>query len=493
MNYSEQQQFFNRSRIWAAGFTILLIAISAACMIAAGTLNRPTAIAFALIVIATAISLAYTPNYLHLTANPQKRPRWQIKIRWRLAALTLIVGLCLVPWGRGDMVVVAVAACIAGATLLAKKSVPASYFSAYFWVTDFLLLAVLLLAVQLDLLIAAALLAAAAHLSILVCEKNLFGWASAVATADGVLILIADWRRGFDLKVSLMAFVLVLLSELATVWLVRRAQSHHRMNAETAMRELMNFTGYPKERIRELWSTSNQQLAKNWELASPDESDRERLAQWYRENSELYMFAISAYNLEYKRILSNLRMMRFGRGACLDYGAGNGELILELARRRHPATYYDVEGETLKFARQRAAQRGLSVAFLHTKNDLAKTARQHGFDTIFSFDVLEHLPDLPGELTFLSSLLNPGGLLVFDVPAGATKSHPMHLNHNLDVIAHLQAQGLVEEQPGWLPTLPFTKQEKYLFRAPAAPAKSGLVARFESTAKSKTESQEISR
>src|SRR5437763_8275010 len=178
------------------------------------------------------------------------------------------------------------------------------------------------------------------------------------------------------------------------------------------------------------------------------------------------MFAITAYNLEYKRILSNLQMLRFGRGSCLDYGAGNGELILELARQGHPATYYDVEGETLKFARQRAKQRNLSVEFLHTKDDLARAARQQGFDTIFSFDVLEHLPDLPRELIFLSSLLNPGGLLVFDVPAGATKSHPMHLNHHLNINAHMSGQWPIEEQPGWMHKLPFSKQEKYLFRAP---------------------------
>ncbi len=160
-------------------------------------------------------------------------------------------------------------------------------------------------------------------------------------------------------------------------------------------------------------------------------------------------------------------MLKFGEGSCLDYGAGNGELILELARRGHRAVYYDVEGTTLKFARERARLRNLSVEFLHTKDDLARTARQNGFDTIFSFDVLEHLPDLPGELTFLSSLLNAGGLLVFDVPAGATKSHPMHLNHHLNIRAHMSSHGLIEERPAWLPKLPFTKQEKYLFRAPA--------------------------
>jgi 2-polyprenyl-3-methyl-5-hydroxy-6-metoxy-1,4-benzoquinol methylase len=241
-------------------------------------------------------------------------------------------------------------------------------------------------------------------------------------------------------------------------------QRHNARNVEAAMRELMDFTGYPAERVRRLWSISNQDLARNWRIAGLDGSDAERLAQWYRENSELYMFAISAYNLEYKRIRSNLKVLRFARGSCLDYGAGNGEILLELAGRGHAATYYDVEGVSMNFARWRASQRGLEVEFLHSKEDLAASARRTGFDTVFSFDVLEHLPDLPGELNFLSSLLGRGGLLVFDVPAGSTQSHPMHLNHSLDVCAFALAKGLKDER-SLMQRLPFRREEKYFFRA----------------------------
>jgi 2-polyprenyl-3-methyl-5-hydroxy-6-metoxy-1,4-benzoquinol methylase len=282
-----------------------------------------------------------------------------------------------------------------------------------------------------------------------------------------LLIHFAATQRSAKLNFPALAACLLFISALATAWLVHRAQAHNAHNVSAAMSELMNFTGYSADRVRHLWSTSNQELAKNWQAAGIPDNDRERLAQWYRENSELYLFAIDAYNLEYKRILSNLRMLKFAAGSCLDYGAGNGELILEAARRGHAATYYDVEGKTLQFARQRALQRGLSVEFLHSKRDLAPAAApRRTFDTIFSFDVLEHLPDLPGELDFLSSLLNPGGLLVFDVPAGSTKSHPMHLNHNLDVRAYLASKGL-EEKRAPLQRLPFIKQEKFVFRPPA--------------------------
>ena len=124
----------------------------------------------------------------------------------------------------------------------------------------------------------------------------------------------------------------------------------------------------------------------------------------------------------------------------------------------------------MRFARQRAERQGLAIDFFHTKDALAQSARQRGFDTVFSFDVLEHLPDLPGELSFLSSLLNPGGVFVFDVPAGSTKAHPMHLNHNLNVLAFMRAKGLADERSLML-RLPFRKEEKFVFRAPAKDAR----------------------
>jgi len=244
-----------------------------------------------------------------------------------------------------------------------------------------------------------------------------------------------------------------------------------------ALKELMDFTGYPADRVVQLWATSNQDLARNWNTAKPPETDAARLAEWYRENSELYLFAISAYNLEYKRIRSNLKVLKYARGSCLDYGAGNGEIVLEIARRGQPAAYYDVEGVTMNFARKRAEEQKLDVKFYRSKDELAGAGSADGFDTVFSFDVLEHLPDLEGELTFLSSLLRPGGLFVFDVPAGSTQAHPMHLNHHVDVVSFLRGKGLKDER-GLLQRPPFSKEEKYFFRAPrgAVAANGGVAA-----------------
>ena len=56
---------------------------------------------------------------------------------------------------------------------------------------------------------------------------------------------------------------------------------------------------------------------------------------------------------------------------------------------------------------------------------------------------------------------------MFDLPAGSTRAHPMHLNHNLDFRTHLRGQGM-EEKRSLLQKLPFWKQEKYVFIRQAA-------------------------
>jgi 2-polyprenyl-3-methyl-5-hydroxy-6-metoxy-1,4-benzoquinol methylase len=412
------------------------------------------------------VLMYYTPDYLHLSVAPQKKRRWEINLRWRIAATTLLLGLLLAPSSGGRLFAIVAALALAGANWLVLKKVPAQNLPVFFWITDLLLLFLSL--VRADAGSAAILLialAAAAHVAIVRRQDRHLLWVAITLISGMVVVSFATGPlgRGAFLSGSLLLFVAI----LGTAWLVNRARQQHEKNIAAAMGELIAFTGYPADRIRELWATSNEQLAANWQQAKP-ESNPEQMAEWYRQNSQLYLFAISAYNLEYKRIRSNMKVLLLARGATLDYGAGNGEILLELARRGHRATYYDVAGATMRFARQRAANQGLAIEFFHTKDALAQYAAVNGFDTVFSFDVLEHLPDLPGELSFLCSLLKPGGLIVFDVPAGSTSAHPMHLNHKLNVLEYMRAKGLADERNLML-RLPFRKEEKFVFRAPRQP------------------------
>src|SRR5215831_1148867 len=463
MDYIEQRKFLGSSRLWGAALVTVLLAVVGAC-IKAGKVSDPKLLAlYAAVSLALAIFIYYTPDYLHLSVDPAKRSRWAVKVRWRIIAAALLLSALLASNANARITAAAAIVCLVVLNLLGRKA-PRGFVPLYFWLGETALLAALLLSVRLDLLLATLLLAASAHLAITVADRAGLYWAGVVSGVGMLLVVVAAWRQHVDTAFAAALAVLLLVASLATAFLAHRTDARNAENVNASIHELNAFTGYPAERILHLWAVSNQELAKNWQQAAIAPDDRDRLKEWYQQNSELYLFALSGYNLEYKRIRSNLNMLRRAHGSCLDYGAGNGELLLEAARKDR-AVYYDVEGETMRFARERARQRNLPIEFFHTKEDLASAGKKRGFDTIFSLDVLEHLPDLSGELNFLAALLNPGGLLVFDVPAGATKSHPMHLNHDLDVVSHMRARGMKDERTLWQ-RLPFRKEEKYFFRAP---------------------------
>ena len=477
MEYTEQQKFLKSSRVCGMGLILVLFGMVLACIKTGKTSSFVLFALYAALASALAVFIYYTPDYLHLTVDPRKRSRWAVKIRWRIIAAALIISGLLASNHR-EKVWGAIAIVWLLALNLFGRKVPKRLVPLYFWLGDIALLAALLFIVRLDLLLATLLLAAAAHLAITVADTPASSWVGVVSAVSLLLVLIAAWRQSVDMAFALVLSGVLLVASVATAYLVHRAEERNAENVNASIHELNAFTGYAAERILHFWAVSNQELAKNWQQAAIAPNDQERLKEWYRQNSELYLFALSGYNLEYKRIRSNLNMLRRAHGSCLDYGAGNGELLLEVARTDR-AVYYDVEGETMRFARERARQRNLAIEFFHTKEELAAAGKKCGFDTIFSLDVLEHLPDLPGELNFLASLLNPGGLLVFDVPAGATKSHPMHLNHDLDVAAFMRANGFKDERTLWQ-RLPFKKEEKYFFRAPRNP-KSTLTAALQRT------------
>ena len=463
MNYSEQEKYLRSSRIAALAVAALLLALAAFGMQIIGRQFDKSAIVFMLIMAALAVSICYTPDYLHLTVSPNKPARWESKIRWRVVVCALVIGLFFCS-KRGDVwMCLAATAWLAAANWLIKKKIEPDYFPVYFWLTDLALLAFLVFARGAGALLAVGLLASAAHLSVVINEVRPLQWAGAVTVSSWLLMLAATRGSGASLQFLFLAGGLLFAVAMGTAWLVKRADRQNTRNIWKAMGELVGFTDYSVEEVWRRWRESDKELARNWVQAAPDENDRAALAEWYRQNSEPYMFAISGYNLDYKRICSNLKVLRKAQGACLDYGAGNGEIVLELARRGHASTYYDVEGQSAKFAQYRAQKQKLDVKFRFSKETLAGDR----FDTVFSLDVLEHIPDLRAELNFLSSLLNPGGLLLFDVPAGATHSHPMHLNHHVDFRGLLRQKGMNERRSLWY-ALPFVKQEKFLFVAAKA-------------------------
>ncbi len=191
--------------------------------------------------------------------------RWQSKIRWRLIAAGLLIGLLSDRSLRSVEIVSASCAWLAIANLLAKRVTTARNSSAYFLITDMVLIGTLLRTTHIDFLLAIALIVASAHLVSATNEEASIAQSVYLAFITGALVFYAGSTEHDHITAWLAGVVAACM--LATGVLVARAQRQNAKNVGAAASELKEFTGFTDDKIRELWETSNQQLAKNWKDA----------------------------------------------------------------------------------------------------------------------------------------------------------------------------------------------------------------------------------
>jgi hypothetical protein len=189
VNYAEQERYLYQSKIWTTVFALLLLLAAAASAAAGGSSRWQDVVVSSLVILTLAASNYYTPDYLHINVTSEKKPRWEFKIRWRLIAFGLILGMFYVSGLRGAILLVGTILWAAAANLLARSYVPHRYFPAYYWATDLVLIFTILLATHASLMMITVLLVAAAHQSIVIIEKKPWRWTTEVLLSGGVL-----WR-----------------------------------------------------------------------------------------------------------------------------------------------------------------------------------------------------------------------------------------------------------------------------------------------------------
>ncbi len=87
MDYRDQEKFLRGSRIWGAAVSFGLFAVAMAIrFMSGGRWHAAQTVVFALVAVAVAVLMYYTPDYLHLSVRPERKPHWEIKLRWRIAA-----------------------------------------------------------------------------------------------------------------------------------------------------------------------------------------------------------------------------------------------------------------------------------------------------------------------------------------------------------------------------------------------------------------------
>lgn len=455
MNYAEQEKRLRLYRLIGGGGATALLALDLFAIHAERGPKTVEKIAFIALALALAGATYYLPFYLNLTTEDEKRLRWAVKFRWILCGIVAAGGAPFVVGAThrlaSTLALFGTVAAIATVNafvreLIRRRTDALRVVPKIYLLTDAALaiswtwwkigsIAFLSLALQW-----------ASLCYIVTAEPTRAAWKQArrriivfaiAAVAMLALTIVAEPDRAlFAAAAALMTCwcACELLAAFTFDW--------HAKARAGVVAEIAAFTGEAHERVCRRLLEASGALAENWRRDRP--SSPEEIVAWYRRNSRLYIYDLANFHLYGKHVRFTLELLKLARGRVLDYGAGIGDLALELARRGHAVVHFDLDGDARSFAIWRAKREGLTNVDFPTKTERIGGA----FETIYALDVLEHLPDPEDTLRFLVSKLAPRGRLILTAPFGATDAHPMHLAPALDVRRFLDQRGL-REAKGW--------------------------------------------
>ncbi len=159
--------------------------------------------------------------------------------------------------------------------------------------------------------------------------------------------------------------------------------------------------------------------------------DWDAAAAFYRDKvGEIYLFELGAWHLECPDNIENalFLIVDHAQGRVLDFGGGIGThaICAALCPEVEQVIYCDINPLNRDFVYHRAEQLGLS----HKIVFCSEMPPEGSFDTIMSFDVLEHLPDPCEQLLAFYQALRPEGktILNWHFFKGFNQEYPFHLD-----------------------------------------------------------------
>lgn len=445
MLYADQSRALSRlDRIRAAA--AFVFSTPAAIVLIAGWphVGLAGSLLGSLLAVVTIAAAGYLPLYLGLTVERRKRFSWPVRFRIVAAPLLALLALplCtsysrLLAW-LGCLAIAAIAVLSARRAL--KRHADADSIPLLpleLLVGDIAVVLIVSSQSPRAATIGAVGLSLAAVLFLVSAEGRARWYGIAVVALAFVCLPAHD--ASLPVWVVAVSGAMLVGAAAGTQLLMAECTRHHCANVAATVEELTAFDSVTAEHAEEMLATATGILARSWNANPP--ADSEAVGRWYEANSAYYLYDLAQFHLAYKHIRFMLDILSLSKGRVLDYGAGIGDLSLELARRGHDITYLDVEGRTKAFARWRAERDWLEVAFASEIGEAPGP-----FDTIVSLDVFEHLSDPLPVVDALVERLAPGGRMIVTAYFGATKSHPMHFDHDIDLGAYLRAAGLVDRK-----------------------------------------------
>ncbi|MBE8965225.1 class I SAM-dependent methyltransferase [Nostocales cyanobacterium LEGE 12452] len=198
-------------------------------------------------------------------------------------------------------------------------------------------------------------------------------------------------------------------------------------NSFNLKQHLQEFLHLDSETLENKLVAAMQQMA---ELGHKD-FDWETATDFYRDKvGEVYLFELGAWHLECNENIENTLFLiaDYAQGRVLDFGGGIGThtICAALCPQVEQVIYCDINPINLDFVRYRAAQLGLSQKIIFCVDIPAKET----FNTIISFDVIEHLPDPSQQLLKFHKALTPEGKIILNWHffKGFNQDYPFHID-----------------------------------------------------------------
>ena len=190
---------------------------------------------------------------------------------------------------------------------------------------------------------------------------------------------------------------------------------------------LQDFLHLDTETLETKLMAAQQEMA---ELGHKD-FDWEGATAFYQEKvGEIYLFELGAWHLEsHEYIGDTLKLIAdYAQGRVLDFGGGIGThtIAAALCPQVTQVVYCDVNPISRDFVQYRAKEMGLDKKIIFCLDmPLHET-----FDTIISFDVLEHLPDPSQQLLQFHKALTPEGKMIVNwyFFKGFNQEYPFHID-----------------------------------------------------------------
>jgi len=184
-----------------------------------------------------------------------------------------------------------------------------------------------------------------------------------------------------------------------------------------------------------------------WKILNP--GTKEEIEKFYM-LSPYCIFDLAYWHMKIAQRRFRQEIVKLCKGDILDYGAGIGDLCIELCRKGLNVDHADVSGRTFEFAKWLFKKKGYNIKMI----DLTKEKLSKDYDTILCLDVIEHVHNPKMLLQELSDhLKNNGNLIITGLKCqDVSENHPMHFKIEFDAEIFLNSLGLFKcaEKKEWL-------------------------------------------